>query len=556
MSVDQDAEHAEAQYLLGRMALERGQSDEALRRIGQAILSNGREPKYHRSLASLYSSLGRWSEAAASSRRALELDPSNKNDWNKLGLACRELGNVAEAARCFDQALKLAPDSPASLANSAAARRELGKIDESLALYQRARALVPDNPHLLSAYLFTLNLSTRPSREEIFREHLAYDRLLGGSRPERGPARRNAVDGKLRIGYLSPDLRFHAVAFFLEPVLAHHDRNHFEISCYYVHPQHDGMSHRLRQLSDRWVDCAGWSTADIAQRIESDGIDILVDLAGHTAGSRIDVLAEKPAPVLATWLGYLNTTGLKCVDYRITDRHTDPPGLTEGFHTETLIRLPESQWCRQKPESGIEAGPLPAAQDGVVRFGSFNRSFKLSPDVLALWALVLQRLPASTLLFAGVEADCREDIRQAFSAAGVDAARLDFAGRVSVARFHELHHRVDIALDSYPYSGATTTFDSLWMGVPVLSLAGNAPMSRSTASILVTLGMGDWVAHSKEEYIELAARHAGDLAALAALRAGLRKKLENSILMDGGRFTRQVEDLYRRMWRERGAANR
>jgi protein O-GlcNAc transferase len=176
--------------------------------------------------------------------------------------------------------------------------------------------------------------------------------------------------------------------------------------------------------------------------------------------------------------------------------------------------------------------------------------------VLALWAFLLQRLPASTLLFAGVEPDSREGIRRSFSAAGVEAARLDFVGRLSVARFHELHHRVDIALDTYPYSGATTTFDSLWMGVPVLSLAGDAPMSRSTASILVTLGMSDWVAHSKEEFIELAARHAGDLTKLAALRAGLRGRLENSPLMDGGRFTRQLEELYHRMWRERGAAPR
>ena len=267
------------------------------------------------------------------------------------------------------------------------------------------------------------------------------------------------------------------------------------------------------------------------------------------------MLAEKPAPVSATWLGYLNTTGLKCVDYRITDRHTDPPGCTERFHSETLIRLPESQWCRQKPESAIGVGPLPAARDGAIRFGSFNRPFKLSPEVLALWALVLRRIPRSTLLLAGVEPDQRDGIRLAMTGSGIDAARLEFGGRLSMAKFHELHHRVDIALDSYPYSGATTTFDSLWMGVPVLSLAGDAPMSRSTSSILATLGMRDWVASSNEEFVELAARHAGDLAALAALRAGLRQKLENSILMDGRRFTGQLEALYRQMWRERGPAD-
>jgi len=546
------ADLAEARFALGRLALDRGRSDEALELIGQAILINDGEPKFHRTLAAVHFSLEHWSEAAASWRRALELDPDNKNDWNRLGLACRELGDLEGAARSFDRALQLAPGSAASLANAAAVRRDLGQIDESLAFYRRAREIVPDNAEVLSACLFTLNLSTRADREEIFLEHLEYDRLLGGRRREHRQAGKRAADGRLRIGYLSPDLRFHAVSFFIEPVLTHHDRNHFEISCYYVHPRHDGMSRRLSQLSEHWVDCAGWPAADIAQRIESDGIDILVDLAGHTAGSRIDVVAEKPAPVVASWLGYLNTTGLKCVDYRITDRHTDPPGLTERFHTETLIRLPGSQWCREKPESGIEAGPLPAARGGAISFGSFNRSFKLSPDALALWAAILRRLPGSTLLFADVETDRRDGIRRVFAAAGVDTARLDFVGRLSMAKFHELHHRVDIALDAYPYSGATTTFDSLWMGVPVLSLAGAAPMSRSTASILLTLGMGDWVASSKEEFVEMAARHAGDLAALAGLRAGLRGRLENSILMDGARFTRQLEDLYRRMWRDRG----
>ena len=483
-------------------------------------------------------------------------EPRDKNDWNRLGLACREQGDLAGAARCFDRALELAPGSAASLANAAAVRRDLGRIDESLELYRRAREIVPDNAAVLSAYLFTLNLSTRPGREEIFRAHMEFDRLMAGRLPQRPRTRQAAADGRLRVGYLSPDLRFHAVSFFMEPVLAHHDRRKFEITCYYCHRVHDGMSERLRQLSDRWVDCGGWSAPEIARRIEADGIDILIDLAGHTAGSQIEVLAEKPAPVIATWLGYLNTTGLKCVDYRITDRHTDPPGQTERFHAETLIRLPASQWCRQKPELVVAVGPLPAARDGAIRFGSFNRPFKLSPEVLGLWALVLRRVPRSTLLLAGVEPDQSEKIRSALNAAGVDAASLEFAGRLSMAQFHELHHRVDIALDSYPYSGATTTFDSLWMGVPVLSLAGEAPMSRNAASILATLGMRDWIASSSAEFVELAARHAGNLAALATLRAGLRQKLENSILMDGRRFTGQLEALYRQMWRERGPATR
>lgn len=512
------------------------------------------KPEFHRNLARRYLDSGQWHEAAAASRAALELDPADPQDWNYLGLAYKELGELVQAQECFDRALTLAPDSLGALCNAASARRDLGSVEESVALLRRARALAPDNLDVLSACLFTLNLSTHAGREEVFREHMECERLLGalgrvrmragtGQRPDRA---------RLRIGYFSPDLRYHAVAQFIEPLLRHHDREQFEVLCYYLHPRHDAVSHYLRQASDQWIDCAGWADAEIAARIESDGVDILVDLAGHTDWGRIAVLARKPAPVIATWLGYLNTTGLRAVDYRITDRHSDPPGLTERFHTETLIRLPESQWCRRRYDSPIAVSPLPSASAGAPRFGSFNKSSKLTRETLALWAGILQRIPGSSLLLAGVEDSRRDAIRRIFTLHGVEPARLAFAGRLPLEQFLGLHRDVDIALDPYPYSGATTTFDSLWMGVPVLTFAGAAPVSRSSASILSTLGMGDWIAHSEAEYSRLAADHAAQTAVLAELRAGLRNRLERSPLMDGAGFTRQLEELYRQMWRARG----
>lgn len=506
---------------------------------------------HQRAQAAAFLSSGQWREAAECFRRLIAVGPANAQDWNSLGLARQELGDLAEALRCFEEACRLAPQSPGALSNAASARRDLGEIDEALAAFRRLRALAPDDLDALSAYLFTLNLSTRASREEIFRAHLECERVLAATPRVPLPAR--AAHGRLRIGYLSPDFRYHAVSLFVEPLLSHHDRGRFEICCYSLHPRRDATTARLQQLSDRWTDCAQLSDEEIARRIAGDEVDVLVDLAGHTGWNRIAVLARRPAPVIATWLGYLNTTGLSTVDYRITDRHADPPGATERYHTETLARLPASQWCRPRPPHAMAVSPLPAAAAGTVRFASFNKSLKLTPETLRLWSRVLTRVPGSSLLLAGIEEQRCEAIRRAFADSGIAGDRLEFHGRLPFDQFLELHQRADIALDPYPYSGATTTFDSLWMGVPVLTLAGEAPMSRSTASLLATLEMPDWIAQSADRFVELAARHAGDLAALAALRARLRNMLESSILMDCARFTRQVEDLYLQMWRERGA---
>jgi protein O-GlcNAc transferase len=495
---------------------------------------------------------GDWPGAIAGFSRALEHDPGNAESWNRLGFAYKERGEMVEAARCFQRTVELAPHSVGALCNAASAQRDLGHVEEALALLRSARSLAPDDLDVLSATLFTMNFSSRVRREDMFREHLECERLLGSLRE--GPTQRSRKDGKLRIGYLSPDFRFHAVAFFVQPLLEHHDRERFEVACYYLYPNHDATTSELAALADGWVDCAEWPPAELAARIRADGIDILVDLAGHTDWNALRALALKPAPVIATWLGYLNTTGLKAVDYRITDAITDPPGATERFHTEKLARLPQTQWCRQAPQGEAPIAALPAKRPGAVRFGSFNKAAKLTGDSLALWSELLARLPEARLLLVGVEDKQRGDIQRAFGERAIDPARLAFAGRVSLGEFRALHEQVDIALDAHPYSGATTTLESLWMGVPTLTLTSEAPMSRSTASVLTALGLHDWIAASPQAFLDAAERHAGDLERLAALRAGLRPALQGSILMDGERFTRQLEALYEQMWRETAAA--
>lgn len=490
---------------------------------------------------------GDWPRAAADLREVLDREPANPDAWNKLGIAYKELGEMVEASRCFQRTVELVPQSIGALCNAASAQRDLGRVEESLALLRQARRLAPDDLDVLSATLFTLNFTTRVPREEIFREHLETERILHSSA---GRPPRRAGGGKLRIGYLSPDLRFHAVACFVAPLLEHHDRERFEVGCYYLYPRADATTLELKARADRWTDLAHLDPAAAAAAIRADGIDILVDLAGHTDWNGLRCLALRPAPVIATWLGYLNTTGLKAVDYRITDAYADPPGETERFHSETLLRLPGSQWCRQKPAELPEVAPLPARRPGAVRFGSFNKAAKLTADTLDLWARLLLALPEARLAFVGIEERQSPALAAAFSALGVAPGRLEFEGRVPLDRFRALHAGVDIALDPHPYSGATTTLDSLWMGVPVLTLAGEAPISRSSASILSTLGMQDWVARSAEDFVRLGARHAGDLRALASLRARLRPALRDSMLMDGVRFTRALEESYLRMWEE------
>jgi len=544
----------DAQYLLGTIAQQRGRLDEAAQRIDAAIRSNGSEPEFHRSLAAVRFAQGRWQEVADSCRRAIALEAGDARDWDLLGQALGELGAVAEAKTCFERAIELAPQAVAPLARAAWALRELGQTDESIALFRRALALQPRDLDLLSTYLFSLNFSTRLSREEIFREHLACERLLNpGPPPAEFATRLRAPRPRLRVGYLSPDLRLHAVAMFLEPLLAEHDRDRFEVICFSLHARADAVTAHLRKLSDGWIDCAGLTDAQIAGEIAQAKVDILVDLAGHTEFNRIGVFGLRPAPVTVGWLGYLNTTGTRAMQYRITDRHSDPPGATEQFHTETLLRMPESQWCRYPPRIAVDVSPLPAATAGHVRFASFSASSKVTGEALALWVRALAGVPGSRLLLVGLDVARHEGVRAAFDAGGVDPARLEFRGRVPLQQYFELHRQVDIAFDGFPYGGATTTLDSLWMGVPTLTLAGTGPMSRSAASILATLGMEDWIARDADEIAALAARHAAGLPQLATLRAGLRQRLERSLLMDAPRFTHELEQLYERMWLETAA---
>lgn len=543
-------EYADAHYLLGCIENEAGRHQEALPHLRNAVRIDRANPHFHLTMGEALYSLGLWHESLTCFQRAAELDPGNFHCWTNLGSAYEKLGRSEEASQSFEKALAMAPDVPPVLNNAALSLKHRGRVDEALVYYRRLRELAPEAEMFFSNYLASLAYSARPTADEIYQAHADFDRYFGTGRfgVRSPPVSSRNPDRRLRIGYFSPDLRAHPVAVFLEGVLAHHDASAVEIYCYHLYPRRDPVSERLKLLCHGWVECAALDNAALARRIEEDRIDLLVDLAGHTGDNRLPVLGMKPAPVIATWLGYPNTTGLRTVDYRITDAVCDPPGV-ERFHTEAIYRLPGAQWCYDQPPVDVAVTPLPAAGDGHVRFASFNNTQKLTDDMLRVWVQILQRIENSSLLIWGAGDELTQRVRQVVRSAGGDPARLEFSPRTPLDAQLALYQRSDIALDTFPYCGVTTTFNSLWMGVPVLTLAGEVSASRSSLSILSALDLQDWAASSPQELVEIAVRKATDLEALAQLRAGMRERLQASALMDGPAFARKLESAYREMWR-------
>ncbi|MGH8708410.1 MAG: tetratricopeptide repeat protein, partial [Burkholderiales bacterium] len=356
---------------------------------------------------------------------------------------------------------------------------------------------------------------------------------------------------RLRVGYVSCDFNRHPVGWFCLPLFERLDRARVEVFCYSTATRPaDDVTAQLRAAADQWHDGGAQSDAALAERIRGDAIDILIDLTGHAGAMRLGVFAQQPAPVQASWLGYLGSTGLTRIGYRLTDARADPPGEADRLHTESLVRLPHSLWCYRAAHAQAHAAEPPCARNGYVTFGSFNHAPKLSPMARDLWARILRRAPDARLVLVGVpEGSAQRRVLRDFAAAGVDGSRLTLLPRVTFAEYLRQFDAVDLAFDSMPYGGGTTTFDALWMGVPVLALAGERSVGRSAASILGGLGLSDWVAATPEQYVQRALELGADASRLAQLRATLRARLQASHLMDEAGFARDMQSAYRAMWR-------
>jgi protein O-GlcNAc transferase len=543
-------DYADAHANLGLLlqALRRPREAEQSLRAAIALKPDG--PETHNSLGTALHDLGRPDEAERSYRRALALRPGFVEAQNNLGESLRIQRRLTEAAECFRQVIALRPGLAIAYNNLANVLRSQGHLEEAERNYRHALSIEPDHVETHSNLLFLLNYIPGRDPATIFAEHRAFAGRFCASTPTVHHENRPQPGRRLRIGYVSGDFRDHPVAYFIEPVLAHHDRKKFEIFCYYNFALNDAVTQRLKALADHWQEVMGLDDEALASRIRSDAIDILVDLSGHTGHSRLLAFGLKPAPVQATWLGYLNTSGMDAMDYRITDALAVPEGPLDAFHSEKLVRLPDSQWCYRPPTGSPDVSPPPFAASGHITFASFTNPAKLGSTTIELWGRLLARVPNSQLLVVGATlASIPDEFFERFARHGIAKDRLQLQGAKPFAAYLALHSSADMILDTFPYSGGTTTCHSMWMGVPVVSLAGETATSRGGASLLHAVGLDELVANTPEQYLDIAAALAADPKRLAALRAGMRKRMAASPLMDEPRFTRNLEKAYRTMWR-------
>ncbi len=528
-----------------------GRLDEAELQFRRALELDPQDAESWYALGSLLLGVARLADAVESFRKALVLRPEYAEAEVGLGMAHKELRQFAEARVHYLQALQLRPAYADAWDKLGSLHRDQGELSEALDCYRKALQLEPlfENAH--HNLCFALNYIAGVPPQEIFEAHLEFARRhCEFARPN---AYRNQPDPnrRLRVGYVSGDFRDHAISYFIEPVLAGHDRAGFEVVCYHNSPKADTVTERLRGHADRWENIYRLDDTEVARTIGADAIDILVDLSGHTGFNRLLALARKPAPVQATWLGYLNTTGLRAIDYRIVDFQAAPPGLLEAYHSEQLVRMPHSQWCYQPPADCPEVSGLPAAGSGYITFASFHGLAKITPSVIELWSRLLARMPGSRLLAVanGVDA-IGGKLLQRFARHGIAAERIQLHEFKSFDDYLAMHNEVDISLDTHPYTGGTTTCHALWMGVPVVTMTGTTAPSRGGASVLAAVGLSELVADSAEDYVSIAAQLAGDPPRLAKLRAGLRQRTRTSHLCDAAGFTRDLEAIYRIMWKK------
>ncbi|MEJ0093674.1 MAG: tetratricopeptide repeat protein [Methylocella sp.] len=511
----------------------------------------------HVSLGNVRHLQGQLDAAAASFEQAIALRPDYAEAHMNLGNVRKDQGPLGEAAAHHEKALALRPDFAEAHTNLAIVLQIQGRLDEAIAHLERALSLRPDLADARSKLLLYLNYRSDLSMEALFSEHRRWDEFHGRQAGQAAsfPVRDPDPDRRLRIGYVSGDFHTHPVGYFLTKVLESHNKSAFETFCYSNGDANDDATARLRAAADHWRSIARLSDADAATLISRDGVDILVDLSGHTGANRLAMFAGRVAPLQVSWLGYVATTGLASIDYLLMDPSTAPAGA-ERWCSEALVRLPHGRLCYAAPDYAPTPVPPPSLKGEPFTFGSFNNIAKIGPEVVTLWSAVLRAAPQSRLLLKWAslaDETARRRLSDAFLAEGIDLERVELRGFSPHKEMLAEYGEIDVALDPFPFCGALTTCEALWMGVPVVTLPQERPASRQTLSFLDVLGLSELAASSSAEYIAIAAALAADPERLTNLRASLRTRMAAFPLCDGAVFTGALEAAYREMWRRKCA---
>jgi protein O-GlcNAc transferase len=581
--------HANANNNLAIILRARGAWDEALACYRRALDRNASDPFVHSNYGCLLLDIGRSADAEAALRTAVHLKPDYAEGHFNLANILRARGERDGARAAYEEALRLKPGMPSALCNlgdlhkgagelSRAVERfvaalksdpssaeawnnlgetlkEMGRIEESISIFQKGLEAHPNHALMHSNLLLALHYTPGVPPETVFKAHKEWSRRHADPLLPAGKRHANLRDPerRLRVGYVSPDLCAHSVAFFAEPLIREHDRSRFEVFCYHTAARTDAFTERLKEMANGWRSLVGVDDARAAAAIEADGIDILVDLAGHTANNRLPLFARKPAPVQVSWLGYPDTTGMGAIDYRLSDAITEPEGIADRLSAERIVRLPRGFHSYRPPVDVAPPVAPPVLASGSITFGSFNNTSKVTGEVVRVWSEILKRVPGSQLIVKSGQMGDDETRRRylnTFIQCGVAAERVELLARIPAADSHlRAYDRLDIGLDPFPYNGTTTTCEALWMGVPVVTWAGQTHVARVGASLLTHCGLEELVARDEAGYIDRAVALAGNPNRLTALRQTMRDRLSTAPLTDYAGFARAVETAYRTMWR-------
>jgi protein O-GlcNAc transferase len=530
-----------------------GDSERALAYFREAVRLDDGLAAAHNDLGNLLHSLGDITSAIAAYRHALIVKPDFYEAYFNLANCLRETDQLDEAMLCFKAALKVVPSSVQGLTNYGETLLATGSFREAEKSFRDAVKVSEGKcSQAFSNLLLCMNYNPDYSPRQIFEKHLEFGRVNNQLPPEPQPHKKALTTlRKLRIGYVSADFCNHPVARFLEPLLLSHDAHSFDIFCYCDVAKPDAVTARLTKAIVHWKNSCAMDDKEFEAAIRSDQIDILIDCAGHTGCNRLRLFAQKPAPLQISYLGYPTTTGLAAMDYYMTDAITDG-GEDASFYTERLLRIDPCFCCYQPVPNAPDIGDLPAARNGFVTFGSLHTLSRLNDHIIELWSRIVQSVPGSriSIVRSTLQGTIRKDLEAKFSGYGVDPCRIDMINEIPAAGHLSCYRQIDISLDTFPWSGHTTACESLWMGVPVVTLHGNRHAGRMVSSVLSTIGLTDWVARSIDEYQSIAINKASSIDELISLRSHLREIMGASDLCNAGKFTRKVEALYKKIWKD------